>query len=101
MATKKKDYNATEQATAFFQQTQEDHETGTDAGEPAHKTGRPKSRGETKRASIFLDADIATALKVQAALEGKSISVLISEIVRDYLNKKNVLEKLEEFQSQI
>lgn len=93
MATKKKDYNATEQATAFFQQTQEDHETGTDTEETEHKTGRPKSRGKVARASLFLDADLATGLKVQAALEGKSISVLVSDIVREYLTKKETLEK--------
>ena len=58
-----------------------------------NKGGRPKIRGEVKRASLFIDADLSFALKMQAAMENKSVSILISEIARDYLNKKGTLEK--------
>lgn len=96
MPSKKKDFNVSQQGLSFISQPKEEHEA--EAGETVSKIGRPRSRGETKRASIFLDADLATGLKVQAALEGKSISVLISEIVREYLIGKKTLEK---FQSEI
>lgn len=103
MASKKK------QGASFISQTESfipftDPTTGedmppmdVDTGEFVNKGGRPKSRGEVKRASLFIDADLSFALKMQAAMENKSVSVLISEIVRDYLNKKGTLEKAKAF----
>lgn len=66
----------------------------TDTGEFVNKGGRPKSRGQVKRASLFLDADLSFAVKMQAAMEEKSVSVLVSEIVRAYLTEKGTLEKV-------
>lgn len=76
-------------------------EVPAESFEPEEKTinkgGRPKSRGEVHRSSVFLDADLYLALKLQAAVEGKSVSVLISDIVRDYLTDKGMIDKAKEF----
>lgn len=94
MANKKKDSAVFEAATMFMSQPQPAE--SADA-EPVKEiqVGRPKSRGPVARASLFLDADLATALKIQAALENKSVSILISDIARAYLTEKGTFQRIE------
>ena len=93
MANKKKDSAVFEAATMFMSQPQPAE--SADAEPKEIQVGRPKSRGPVARASLFLDADLATALKIQAALENKSVSILISDIARAYLTEKGTFQRIE------
>ena len=46
----------------------------------------------TKRATIYLDADLHKALKVKAAESSKSVSDLVNEAVRESMAKYNAEE---------
>jgi hypothetical protein len=110
MANKKKDFNMAGQGLSFISAAhQEEPEQGEtlyvpdvepvsvelETGKAVNKGGRPKSRGEVRRASVFLDADLEVALKIQAAIEHKSVSVLISDVMRQYLIDKGRFEDLQ------
>ena len=117
MASKKQDFNMTGQGLTFISSAHPEEKAPEQ--EPAvtevtqytdsitavsmsdgttriiNKGGRPKSRGETRRASVFLDADLEVALKIQAAIERKSVSVMISDVMRQYLKDKGRFEDME------
>lgn len=42
---------------------------------------------ETKRATVYLDADLLTALKMKSAVQDKSVSELVNDAVRDMLRE--------------
>lgn len=51
---------------------------------------------ESKRATIYLDADLHTALKMKSAVQDRSISDLVNDAVRDMLRED--AEDLEAFE---
>ncbi|MRR13819.1 CopG family transcriptional regulator [bacterium] len=42
---------------------------------------------ESKRATVYLDADLLTALKMKSAVQDKSVSELVNDAVRDMLRE--------------
>lgn len=42
---------------------------------------------ETKRATVYLDAELLTALKMKSAVQDKSVSELVNDAVRDMLRE--------------
>ncbi len=51
---------------------------------------------ESKRATIYLDADLHTALKMKSAVQNRSMSDLVNDAVRDMLRED--AEDLEAFE---
>lgn len=83
MASKKKDFNIMEQGAAFIS-----HEPQEDVEEPAIKTQRRRvNPGKMWRVNLLLDAELQEPVTIQALREGKNISLLVNDLLKEYISE--------------